>query len=283
MSLLTSAVVLGLIEAAPLILAAMGFTLIFYLSGFMNIAFAENITIGAFCAVLLTSALGLNFYMSIIPASLVSGVVSVLTYLLIFRPAERRGIGPAEMIILSVGVSFVMRYGLRLIVGPELYFFDNVAPDYYRFMGMGVTSFQVTAMALVVVLAAALYLFMFRTRLGEMMRGLADNRDLALVSGVDPTRISALIWFIAGVAGGLAGVFFGVFSFVNTLVGWNLILIIIMISIIGGVGNIRGAILASIAVGVTTSFIALVSTPLYGEILLLIFFIAFLKVTNRAT
>lgn len=281
MSLLTSAVLLGLIEAAPLILAAMGFTLIFYLNGFMNIAYAENITLGAFFAVVFTSAIGFNFYMSIVPAALLSGVVSVLTYLLVFRPAERRGIGPAEMIILSVGLSFVIRYGTRLIVGPELYYFENVSPQFYRFMGMGVTSFQITAMGLVVVLATALYLFIYRTRVGEMMRGLADNRELALVSGVDPTRISALVWFIAGVAGGLAGVFFGVFSFVNTLIGWNLILIIIMISIIGGVGNIRGAILASIAVGIVTSFIALISTPLYGDILLLMFFIAFLKLRGR--
>lgn len=283
MSLLTNALLLGLIEAAPLILAAMGFTLIFYLNGFMNIAFAENITFGAFFAVFLTSTLGLGFYLSIVPASLLSGVVSVLTYLLIFRPAERRGIGPAEMIILSVGLSFVLRYVMRLIVGPELYYLENVTPTYFRVLGMGMTSFQLTAMALVVVLATALYIFMYRTRVGEMMRGLADNRELALVSGVDPARISALIWFIAGVAGGLAGVFFGVFSFVNTLIGWNLILIIIMISIIGGVGNIRGAILAAIAVGITTSFISLVSTPLYGEILLLVFFIAFLKLKSRAS
>lgn len=280
MSVVTSALVLGLIEAAPLVLAAMGFTLIYYLNGFTNVAFAENITFGAFFAVIFTSILGLDFYLSIIPASLLSGVASVLTYLLIFRPALRRGVGPTEMIILSVGLSFALRYGARLVFGGKLYYFDNVSPEYYSVFGVGITSFQITALLLVAVLAGLLYVFIYRTRYGEMMRALANNEELALASGINPTLVSVLIWFIAGVAGGLAGVFFGVFSFVNTLVGWNLILIVIMISIIGGVGSIRGALFASVAVGIVTSSISLVATPLYGEVLLLVLFIAFLKVRH---
>lgn len=110
------------------------------------------------------------------------------------------------------------------------------------------------------------------------MRGLANNEDLAKLSGISPSKVSILVWFIAGVAGGLSGIFFGVFSFVSSLLGWNLILILIMITIVGGIGNVRGALIASIAAGLTTTAVTLITKPLYGEVALLIFFIAILKI-----
>ena len=74
-----------------------------------------------------------------------------------------------------------------------------------------------------------------------------------------------------------AGGFYGVFSFVSTLLGWRLILIIIMISIVGGVGNVRGALIASVGAGILTAAITLVTKPLYGEVILLLVFIVVLR------
>ena len=277
MSFVTDSLVLGIIEAAPLVLAAAGFTLIYYLNGFINVAYAENITLGAYFAIVFNSMLGINFYVAIIPSAFLSGAVSVVTYLLIFRPAFKRGVGRTEMIILSVGLSFFIRYGARLIFGSRLYAFDLVSPSHIQLFGIGITNIQLTALIIVAVVTVALYLFIYRTSYGERMRGLANNEDLAMVSGINPIKVSVLIWFIAGVAGGLAGAFYGVFSFVSTLLGWRLILIIIMISIVGGVGNVRGALVASIGAGVLTAAITLVTKPLYGQVILLLVFIVVLR------
>lgn len=277
MSFITDSLVLGLIQAAPLVLAAAGFTLIFYLNGFINVAYAENITIGAYFAIIFNSMLGLNFYLSIIPSALLSGVLSVVTYLLVFRPAFKRGVGKTEMIILSVGLSFFIRYSLRLIFGSRLFAFDLVSPASISIFGIGITNIQLTALILVALITVGLYLFIYKTNYGEMMRALANNEDLAMVSGINPIKVSILIWFIAGMAGGLAGVFYGVFSFVSTLLGWKLILIIIMITIVGGIGNVRGALLASIGAGIITAAVTLVTAPLYGEIILLAGFILVLR------
>jgi len=277
MSFITDSLILGIIEAAPLVLAAVGFTLIFYLNGFINVAYSETVTIGAYFAIVFNSMLGLNFYLAIIPSALLSGVVSVATYLVIFRPAFQRGVGPTEMIILSVGLSFFMRYSLRLIFGSDLYALDIVSPTSFRLFDVGVTNIQLTALILVAVITVALYLFIYRTNYGEMMRGLANNESLAMVSGINPVRVSVLIWFIAGVAGGLAGLFYGVFSFVSTALGWKLVLIIIMVTIVGGIGNVRGALIASVGAGIITAAVTLVSKPLYGEVILLLIFIAVLR------
>ena len=277
MSFFTDALVLGIIEAAPLVLAAAGFTLIFYLNGFINVAYAENITMGAYFAIIFNTMLGVNFYLSIIPSALLSGAVSVVTYLLVFRPAFKRGVGKTEMIILSVGLSFFIRYTARLIFGSDLYAFDLVSPSNIKLFGIGITNIQLTALIIVAALTVALYLFIYKTNYGEMMRGLANNEDLAMVSGINPIKVSVLIWFIAGVTGGLAGVFYGVFSFVSTLLGWKLILIIIMISIVGGIGNVRGALIASLGAGIITAAVTLVTKPLYGEVILLLGFIFVLR------
>jgi branched-subunit amino acid ABC-type transport system permease component len=281
-NVLVDATVLGLFGAAPLVLAAVGFTLIYYLNGFINVAYAENVTVGAYAAVVFNTLLGWNFYLAIVPSAILAGLLSVATFVLVYRPAMRRGVGPTEMIVLSVGMSFFIRFALRLIFGIELYLFDTGQPIYFQVLGIGITSYQLTALILAAVTVGGLYLFIFRTGLGEQMRALAGNRDLAKVSGINPSSVSILIWFLAGVAGGLAGIFYGVFSFVNSDIGWNLILIVIMISILGRVGNVRGALVVGVGAGIMVAFITQVAQPLYAQVALLALFILVLKLTRTS-
>lgn len=276
MWLIRDSIFIGLLEASPLILAAMGFTLIYYLNGFINFAYGESMTFGAYFAVLFNVGFGLNFYFSIIPAALLAGGLSVATYLFVFKPALKRGVQPSEMIILSVGLSFMLRYGLVLVVGAENVFLSEPPVAFFNFAGMGATNLQLIALILVIIFAFNLYWVIYRTGFGEVIRGLANNDELAQVSGINPHKVSVKVWFIAGVAGGLSGIFSGVFALAHPQLGWNLILITIMVSIVAGVGSVRGALFASIAAGILTSFITLISKPLYSEVVLLMAFILIL-------
>ncbi len=274
---LKSTLVIGILESAPLMLAAVGFTLIFCLNGFMNIAYAETMTLGAFLAVTFNTILGWNFYLSIVPAALLAGVLSVITYLVVFRPAMQRGVGKIEMIILSVGLSFVLRYGINLAYGTDLRNF-NVGKTYYlSLFGMGITSTQLICLGLALLTALVIYLFIYKTNYGETMRALADNEELAMVSGINPIKVSILVWFLSGVAGGLAGIFIGVFTWVHSAIGWHEILVVLLIAIIGRVGNVRGALIAGAGVGIITTAVTLVTQPAYGVVALLAIFILILK------
>lgn len=281
MWLFRDSVFIGLLQASPLVLAAIGFTLIYYLNGFINFAYGESITYGAYFALLFNVTFGLGFYLSIVPAALLAGLLSVGTYLLLFQPAIKRGVQPSELIILSVGLSFMLRYGLVIAVGAENVFLNEPAIDYYSILGVGATNLQLLALVLVVILVFNLYWIIYRTGFGETVRALANNSDLAKVSGIDPHQVSVKVWFIAGCAGGLAGIFTGVFALVNPLMGWNLILITVMVTIIGGVGSVRGALIASIVAGILTAFVTLVSKPLYAEVILLSCFIVVLWTRRR--
>lgn len=281
MLLVRDALFIGLLQASPLILAAIGFTLIYYLNGFINFAYAESITYGAYFAALFSSAFGLGFYLSIVPAALMAGLLSVGTYLYLFRPALMRGVKPSEMIILSVGLSFMLRYGLVLFVGAENEYLNEPPIAYFNFLGVGATNLQIIALLLVLVFVFNLYWIIYRTGFGEIIRGLANNRDLAVASGINPHKVSVRVWFIAGVAGGLSGIFSGVFALVNPLMGWNVILITVMVTVVAGVGSVRGALIASIAAGIITAAITLVSKPLYAEVILLMAFILVLWFRGR--
>ncbi len=274
---LKNTLVIGILESAPLMLAAVGFTLIFCLNGFMNIAYGENLTMGAFLAVTFNTVLGWNFYLSIIPAALLAGVLSVVTYLVVFRPAIKRGVGKIEMIILSVGLSFVIRYSINLIWGADVRNFLVGKTYYLSFFGVGITSTQLICLGLVLLIALGLYLFIYRTNYGETMRALADNEELAMISGINPIKVSVLVWFLSGVAGGLAGIFTGVFTWVHSRIGWGEILVILLIAIIGRVGNVRGALIAGAVVGIITTAVTLVTQPAYGIVALLVVFIVILK------
>lgn len=281
MGLVRDAVFIGVLQASPLVLAAIGFTLIYYLNGFINFAYGETITFGAYFALLFNVSLGFGFYLSLIPATLLCGLLSVATYLYIFRPAIRKGVGPSELIILSVGLSFMLRYGLVLFTGAENAFLNEPPVDYYKMIGVGATNVQLLALVLMAVIVFNLYWLIYRTGFGEVVRALANNEKLALVSGIDPHKVSVRVWFIAGCVGGLAGMFTGVFALVNPLMGWNLILITVMVSIVAGIGSVRGALIASVAAGILTAAITLVSKPLYAEVALLTAFILVLWSRRR--
>ena len=242
MEFITQSIVIGLTEHAPLVLAAIGFALLYRLTGLINVAYSETITLGAYFGMWLNTTFGLDFYTVLIPTGLLAGVLSVATYLAIFRPAKRRNVGALEMIIISFGLSIFLRHGLQFVFGYPERFFDVPPPDTIMVLGVGVTSFRLLALGSVAVLSLLLYVFIQRSSLGLQIRALASDEDLAQVSGIRPLAVTVLIWFIAGVAGGLAGAFYGVGSSVSPLLGWRQFLLILMVALVGGTWGLGGVI-----------------------------------------
>ncbi len=278
MDFIVQSLVIGLTENAPLVLAAIGFALLYRLTGLINVAYSETITLGAYFGMWFNTTFGLNFYAVLIPTALLSGALSVATYLVLFRPARRRGVGALEMIIISFGLSIVLRHGLQFVFGYPERFFDVPSPDTIYVMGVGVTSFRLLALVSVAVLSLVLYWLIQRTRLGLQIRALASDSSLAQVSGIRPLAVSVLIWFIAGVAGGLAGAFYGVGASVSPLLGWRQFLPILLVVLVGGVGGLGGVIAVALATGVALAAMALqFDQILYAQVVLIVGFIAILK------
>ena len=286
------ALVFGLAEEAPLALAAVGFALIYRLTGLINVAYAETVTLGAYFGMWFNTTFGWNFYVSLLPAALSAGVLSVATYFAFFRPAKRRDVGVVEMIILSFGLSMFLRYGLQLIFGHEQRYFKVAFQKPIMVLGLGVPPFRVTALAGVIAAALLLYWFIQKTRLGVQIRALAGDEKLAQVSGINPLATTVLIWFIAGLAGGAAGAFYGVGATARPMLGWGKFLWILLAVLVGGSKGLRGVIIAGLGMGILisglTQFFGLGFIPehfrgqgLYAEIVVLLFFMILLKVRGN--
>jgi branched-chain amino acid transport system permease protein len=279
MELVTQSLVIGLTEYAPLVLAAIGFALLYRLTGLINVAYAETLTLGAYFGVWLNNSFGLDFYAVLIPVAVMSGLLSVATYLAVFRPAHRLNVGALEMIIISFGLSIFLRYGLQFVFGYPVRYFDVPPPDTVDVLGVGVGSFRLLALASVAVLSLILYLFIQRTSYGLKVRALASDEALAKVSGIHPLVVTVLIWFIAGVAGGLAGAFLGVGSAVAPLLGWRQFLFILLVVLVGGSWGLGGVIVAGVVAGVAVAAMTIqFGQVLYAQLILIIAFIVILKI-----
>jgi len=279
---ITQSLVIGLTENAPLVLAAIGFALLYKLTGLINVAYSETITLGAYFGMWLNTTYGLDFYTVLIPAGLLAGVLSVATYLAIFRPAKRRNVGTLEMIIISFGLSIFLRHGLQFVFGYPVRFYEVPPPDTIMVLGVGVTSFRLLAVVSVAVLSLLLWVFIQRSRYGLQIRALANDENLAKVSGIRPLAVTTLIWFIAGVAGGLAGAFYGVGSNVSPLLGWRQFLLILMVALVGGSWGLGGVILVGVGTSVALAAMALqFDQALYAQLVLIVAFVVVLKVRGR--
>jgi branched-subunit amino acid ABC-type transport system permease component len=279
MDFLTQSLVIGLTENAPLVLAAIGFALLYRLTGLINVAYSETVTLGAYFGMWFNTTYGLDFYAVLIPTGVLAGLLSVATYLALFRPAKRRNVGTLEMIIISFGLSIFLRHGLQFIFGYPERFFDVPPPDTLMIIGVGVTSFRMLALVSVVVLSLLLYLFIQRTGYGLKIRALASDEGLAKVSGIRPLAVTTLIWFIAGVAGGLAGAFYGVGSSVSPLLGWRQFLLILLVALVGRTWGLGGVIVVGLGTSVALTAMALqFDQVLYAQLVLIATFVVILKV-----
>jgi branched-subunit amino acid ABC-type transport system permease component len=282
MDFVGEAIVIGLTQHAPLILAAMGFALIYRLTGLINVAYSETLTLGAYFGMWVNTTWGWSFYVSLIPAGLLAGLISVGTYFAFFRPAKRRNMGALELIIMSFGLSIFLRHGLQFVFGYPVKFYDVGTTTTFNILGTGISVFRLLALGSVLVLAVGLYLFIQKSTLGLQIRALAGDEDLAQVSGIRPLFVTVLIWFIAGVAGGLAGAFYGVGSNVSYLLGWRQFLFIFLVVMVGGRKSIGGVIIAGAATGIAWAAMNLqLSQTLYAQLVLIVVFMVILKVRGR--
>jgi branched-subunit amino acid ABC-type transport system permease component len=145
-----------------------------------------------------------------------------------------------------------------------------------------VSSFRLLALGSVAVAAVGIYLFIQRSRYGLQIRALASDEELAQVSGIRPLAVTILIWFLAGVAGGLAGAFYGVGSSVAPLLGWRQFLYILLVVLVGGIWGLRGVMLVGIATGIALAGMSLqFDQVLYAQLVLIVGFLVVLKLRGR--
>jgi branched-subunit amino acid ABC-type transport system permease component len=252
----------GIINGGVLALAALGLTLAFGIARFANVAHGDMLTLGAYVTLSLNQGLGLNLGISLAGGIVAAVVVGLTIYQGVYRPLARES--SVTLLLASIGVGLFLRFLIVFIWGSELQNYRLPAERAMTFLGgLRITRVELLVITAAAVLMLAVHLFLTRTRIGKEMRAVSDLPDLARVVGIGPHRVTAVMWAISAGLAAVAGVLFGMKNIITPYMGWDLLLSGFAAAILGGIGNVYGAMLGGLLVGVSEELAVLVMPPTY--------------------
>jgi len=243
----------GLITASVLAIAAVGITLQFGVTNYLNLAYGDLLTFGVYVALVVNQHFGLSIWMGLAAAILLTSLVAWLINILILRPFTNRNSPRVVMLVVTVGVSLILQNVILAIFGEQFQQYA-VATGTPRHVGPFLfTPLQLGILGLAVVTMVAIHVLLRYTRLGKAMRAVSDSPELARIAGINTRQIVNAVWLIAGGLAGLSGVVlaFNVVTFTPT-VGFGFIFVIFSAMVLGGVGSPYGAMAGALVVGIAT-------------------------------
>jgi branched-subunit amino acid ABC-type transport system permease component len=248
------------------LLGAVGLSVTYGLSGFPNFAHAELITLGAYIGYFVAEQLGLGLPAALIVAFLVTGGVGFLCYRGIFQPLAKRGATIIHLMVASIALGFILRYSIGSIWSwKPLYF--TTAWSAFDVGPVRVTGLWLWLIFVAVTLAFIMHLILTRTKIGKAIRATSSNPELALASGINIDRVIWITWFVGGGLAAIAGIFRASGTQIWPTTGWDIILPIFAVVILGGIGNYYGAVAAAFIIGLAENVgvVALIALGLSTE------------------
>jgi branched-chain amino acid transport system permease protein len=262
----------GLISGAIYALFALGFNLIFGVQKVLNLAHGAIFMSGAFIAYYAVMA-GLPFWVALLIAMVVCGFASVLIDRFGFQKLRKYSPMDAEFgaLVISIGIGQILTsMAQKLSQTKVLSFpFDTFPVEFYRAMGLRISLLQITITVMVVVLVVFLALFLQRTTFGRQVRAVAINPRASALLGINARSVFMLTFFIAGAMAALAGVMIGLsFNSIQFMMGEPYMLKAFVVVVLGGLGNLGGAVVASLLLGVGQALCAAYLPPGLSDILI---------------
>ncbi|UKO96414.1 branched-chain amino acid ABC transporter permease [Nostoc sp. UHCC 0870] len=242
-------VVNGIAVGSIIALAAVGLTLTYGILRLSNFAHGDFLTLGAYLT-LFVNTLGLNIWLSMVLAAVGTVLAMILSEKLLWSKMRSIRANSTTLIIISIGLALFLRNGIVLIWGGKNQNYDLPIIPALDIFGVRVPQNQILVLALAVVAILALHYLLQNTKIGKAMRAVADDLDLAKVSGIDVDKVVLWTWVIAGTLTSLGGSMYGLITAVRPNMGWFLILPLFASVILGGIGNPYGAIAAAFIIGI---------------------------------
>jgi branched-chain amino acid transport system permease protein len=245
--LLVDGIRFGLIIA----MSAIGLSLIYGTTGLVNFSHGEMVTFGALVAFFFNVTLGWTMLAAAAAAVIVAGVAGGGLDRFFWRPLRNRGTGVIAMLVISIGLSILLRYIFNFQFGGRTRTYRQ-----YTLQREGLDLGPVTivprdliGMLLSVAVLVGVAVFLQRTRVGKGMRAVSDNRDLAESSGIDVDRVINFVWVGGAALAAFGGILHGLSALVSWQMGFQLLLLMFAGVTLGGLGTAYGALVGSMVVG----------------------------------
>lgn len=246
---LAQLVVNGLAIGSIIALAAIGLTLTYGILRLSNFAHGDFMTLGAYLT-LLVNTTGINIWLSMLVGTMLTIFAVLLSEKLIWSPMRARRASSTTLVIISIGLALFLRNGIILVWGGGNQSYNLPVSEALPILGLRIAYYNIVVTVLAVLAIAALHYLLQNTRIGKAMRAVADDIDLARVTGINVDRVVIWTWIIAGSLTALSGSMLGLVEAVRPNMGWFLILPLFAAVILGGIGNPYGAIAGALVIGI---------------------------------
>jgi branched-subunit amino acid ABC-type transport system permease component len=267
MNLFLASLGFGLVTAAVLAIAAVGFTMQFAVTDVLNLAYGAVMIASAFVAYAVNQA-GASVWAGMAAAAAAGALGSVLLNRGIYTPFQRRGSAAITIVIVSLGMTLIIEFGLQAIVGGTSVSYTMSQGPTVRAGGLALTAVQLVIIGLSVVVMAGVHGLLRYTKLGKAMRATAANRSLARNCGIRTDRIVTVTWALTGALCGIAGTVFAINNGSFGATSADLFLVVILAAVfLGGPGQAYGAMIGAVIIGLATEISAAYITPSYKDVI----------------
>ena len=239
----------GIAVGSVIALAAVGLTLTYGILRLSNFAHGDFMTLGAYLT-WLANTNGVNIWLAMILGGAGTVGAMLLAEQLLWKPMRDRRATSTTLIIISIGLALFIRSGILLIWGSSNQSYALPLVPAPEILGVKVAFYRLVVIGLAIVAIVALHFLLQNSKIGKAMRAVADNLDLARVSGINVERVVLWTWVITGILTAFGGSMYGLITAVRPNMGWFLILPMFASVILGGIGNPYGAIAGGLIIGV---------------------------------
>ncbi|WP_425844018.1 branched-chain amino acid ABC transporter permease [Agrococcus sp. TSP3-2-1] len=262
-SQLLARVISGLSFGLLLALAAIGITLIFGTTGVNNFAHGELLTFGGIVFYVTTTLVNWPAWIAVIVTLAASAALGWAHDWAIFKPLRRRRVGLVQVLIVTIGLSIALRYFYQFLIGGGTYGLSVERGDVLQIGPVLMRTSGVVSSVIAIVVLVAVGLFLTRTRIGKATRAVSDNAGLASASGIDVDKVIRIVWVLAGLLTGGAGILYTYFIGANIKwdVGFTILLLLFAAVTLGGLGSAFGALVGAIIIGLVTEISTLFIAP----------------------
>ena len=257
----TQLILNGIMAGTILAVPAIGLTAIFAVLRFTNFALASHMTIGAYAGFCANVYLGAPVALSLLAAFVVAGLVGWLSDEWVLKPF--RATGFITTAIGSITLTIALENLVRFVFGNQMRGYNLPLQRDWVISGLRVAPQQVENLLFALVFMAALFAFLFFTRIGKAMRAVADNPMLASIKGIDADMVARLAAFVGMGLAGVGGMLIGLDTTIDPLVGFKTILSVFAAAVVGGLGSIPGAVIGALVIGIGEELSLLVLSPAY--------------------
>lgn len=265
----------GLRVGTTIALTALGLSLVFGILHIVNLAHGEFYMTGAYLCWAFNAWLG-NFWLAVPLATVCTALLGSAVLMMFFR--RMLGSGPLRWALLTLGFGYVLREVAQHVFGIDFKLVDLPVEGTLPFLG-GAYRFLVMCLGLSLILG--LYLFLAYSRQGLLIRAVASNEEAATVVGVSTARVYFLVCLVSAGLAGAAGAFMLPVTSAYPTMGLEILIMAFVVVVVGGMGNVRGTLLASLLAGVMQAMLSLALRPSVASLITLVTLIV-IVVVRRA-